>query len=283
MKNLIKHKEGEPSFVTWIKKRISNNLNFIALFQGPTGIGKSWSALKIAYDLDKEFEVSQVAFDFRGVMQIINAVWFKEKKLKVIIFDEAQCDLSNREWQSLTNKLMNYLLSTFRHQNIILLFTSPYSDFMDSHSRKLLHCIFDCRGTDKKKKANLIRPKLQQYNPKMKKFYEHGLYVIHDNGVDKLNNWWVGRPPEHLIVPYEKKKEAFTDKLNNDILAQLSKDDHKDDRKKLTDIQEEILITLAQHEGNAKRTAEALKIKLDMVYFHRRQAEKKNYSWKEFI
>ena len=98
MKNLIKKKQGEFSFITWIKKRINHNLNFLALFSGATGIGKSWSALSIAYMLDKEFDCRQVAFDFKGVMQIINADWFKEKKMKVIIFDEAQTDISNREW-----------------------------------------------------------------------------------------------------------------------------------------------------------------------------------------
>ena len=282
MRNLIMKRDGEASFVTWIKKRIKMNLNFLALFQGPTGIGKSWTALSIAYQLDDGFGIENVAFDFRGVMNIINAEWFRNKKIKVILFDEAQCDISNREWQSLTNRLMNYLLSTFRHQNIILLFTSPYSDFLDSHSKKLLHCIFDCRGTNRKKQSSKIRPLIQQYNPKRQKFYEHSLYVITKTSTEKLKYWDVCKPPEHLIKPYEEAKTRFTDKLNRNIMQQLENDANKDKRKELTKIQHDVMFTLAKCNGNTKKSAELLGMNVDNIYFHQRYAKKKGYKWEEF-
>lgn len=221
MKNIVLKKPGENSWIRYIKGRIRNNLNFIGLFEGPTGIGKSWSAIRIAWEIDPSFEARQIAFSFERIMKIINADWFKKKKWKVIVFDEAQTDINSRTWQSLTNKLMNYLLSTFRHQNIILLFTTPYSDFIDLSSRKLLHCIFVCKGWDKKSKKSLIRPKLQQYNSKMKKFYEHSLYVKTGKGAAKLIHWSVDVPPPHLIDPYEKAKTKFTHALNLDIQEQL--------------------------------------------------------------
>ncbi len=222
MKNIVLYKKGEQSWIRYIQKRIKNNLNFLALAQGSTGIGKSWAMIKIAYDLDNSFEARQIAFNFKQVMEIINSDWFKKKKIKIIVFDEAQIDISNRQWQSLTNKLMNYLLSTFRHQNIILLFTSPYVDFLDSSAKKLIHCVFDCKGWDKKTSKSLIRPKLQQYNAKMKKMYEHSLYVIRDGKTNKFIYWKVGKPPEHLIIPYEKAKIEFTNKLNKSILEELN-------------------------------------------------------------
>jgi len=216
------HKQGEQSFILWIKKRIENNLNLLLLTQGSTGIGKSWVELRMAYDIDNTFEIRQVAFTFREVMEILNSDWFYKKKWKIILFDEAQTDISNRQWQSLSNKLMNYLLSTFRHRNIILLFTSPYSDFLDSQSMKLMHVILDCKGWNKKTKKSLVRPKLLQYNSKLKKFYEHSLFVIKDGKTNKLINWWINKPPEHLIKPYEEKKLEFTTKLNKMILAELT-------------------------------------------------------------
>jgi replication-associated recombination protein RarA len=73
MKNVIMHKPGEQSFVRWIKKRIDDNLNFLAIFEGSPGAGKSWSALSIAYAIDPEFNPrDQVAFSFRDLMRIIN-------------------------------------------------------------------------------------------------------------------------------------------------------------------------------------------------------------------
>lgn len=220
-------KEGEASFITWIKKRINHNLNFLSILEGPTGSGKSWTGLSIAYQIDPVFDVKeQIAFDFKSMMRIINKFNNKEnplhkKKYKIVLFDEAQTNLSNRDWQSRINKLFLYLLSTFRHQNIIVLFTSPYSDFLDSASMKLLHAKFELKGWNKKTRHAHIRPKILQYNSKMKKFYEHSLHVIRNRMVNKMQDWLVIAPPEHLIIPYEEMKTEFTNQLNAKITAEL--------------------------------------------------------------
>jgi hypothetical protein len=183
----------------------------------------SWAMLSVAYQIDPTFEIRQVAFSFQEVMEILNADWFKKKKWKIIFFDEPQTDISNRTWQSITNRLLNYLISTFRHQNCILLFATPYSDFIDSQTQKLLHCKFVIKSHSRKTKLTTIRPKLQQYNSKMKKFYEHSLMVSSKKGVFKMTQWKVPKPPQLLIDPYEEKKLEFTSELNKDILIQLEK------------------------------------------------------------
>jgi len=244
MKNVIMAKPGEDSFVRWIKKRVDNNLNFLCLFEGPPGSSKSWSALSIARQIDPEFNPrEQVAFNFKELMRIINKfndveiidaynklqnlniqvtiTPLHKRKYKLVIFDEAQTNLNNREWQSKVNKLFNYLLSTFRHQNIIVLFTSPYSDFLDSASMKLLHAKFELRGWNKKTGKAHIRPKLLQYNSKMKKFYEHSLFVIANGKMNKLVNWFIDKPSDDLTIPYEQMKTAFTQALNKKITAEL--------------------------------------------------------------
>jgi hypothetical protein len=167
-------------------------------------------------------------------MQIINADWFKKKEWKIIVFDEPQVSISNRQWQSLTNKLFNYLLSTFRHINCILLFATPYADFIDIASQKLLHCKFEVKGHSAKTNLTTIRPKLLQYNSKLHKTYEHSLWVMHKGylgGSTKLTKWNVPKPPQHLINPYEEKKTAFTSKLNKSIQKQLDVMDEKQIKK----------------------------------------------------
>lgn len=269
MKNLIMYQEGVPSWVAWIRKRIKSNLNFLAIAEGPTGIGKSWAMLSIAYSIDEEFEPRQVAFSFREVMQILNSDWFNKKKWKIIIFDEAQTDISNRKWQSLTNNLMNYLLSTFRHRNVILLFTSPYSDFIDIGTMKLMHCKFEIRGHNTNTQKTKIRPKLLQYNSKLQKFYEHSLYVIRDNNTEKLEMWFVPKPPAHLITPYEHKKVEFTTELNKKILADL---DRVNDSKPKTILdtgtikQREAKRLYFKYNGDVKKIASDLCISMDSVY-----------------
>jgi len=202
-------------------------------------------------------------------MEIINSEWFNEKKWKVIIFDEAQADISNRQWQSLTNKLMNYLLSTFRHRNIILLFTSPYSDFLDSQTMKLMHCKFEIRGHSRKTGKTHIRPKLLQYNSKQKKFYEHSLYVINKGRYNKLIYWELEKPPEHLIKPYEEAKTKFTENLNRDILNDLNAFEKKSNEKSILDKgttkQREAKRLYVKYDGNVKKVAEILGINVKNV------------------
>lgn len=279
MKNIVLYKKGEFSWVRYIKKRILNNLNFLAIAEGPTGIGKSWFLISLAHELDSEFESRQIAFSFQKVMEIINSDWFQKKKWKIIIFDEAQTEISNRQWQSLTNKLMNYLLSTFRHQNIILLFTSPYSDFLDSQTMKLIHCKFEVRSHSRRTKQTRVRPKLLQYNPQKKKFYEHSLFTIKDGKAEKIVYWKINKPPKHLIEPYEKDKVEFTDKLNKDILEELSHIREKkiDTRKPLTELQRKSLLAYKKI-GNQKEVGKLLGITQDSVSRCIKSARKKGYT-----
>lgn len=285
MKNIIMAKDGEDSWIRWIKKRIHHNLNFLAIFEGPPGIGKSWSALSIAHSIDSSFNPrEQVAFSFKELMRIINkfndkTTELSKRKYKVIVFDEAQTDLSNREWQSKVNKLFNYLLSTFRHQQIILLFTSPYSDFIDSASMKLIHCKFEVKGWNKKTRKTQLRPKLLQYNPNMKKFYYHSLYVIAHKKVNKLVHWFIDSPPQHIIEPYEAMKSAFTLALNKEITQELEDADKEQetDHKPLTAMQQAVYDGWV-HGDSMEDIAKELKIGVRMAYTHLKMAKKKGYA-----
>lgn len=288
MKNMVVYKKGELSWVTYIKNRIKQNLNFLSISEGATGIGKSWVMLSLANEIDPEFSVNQVAFSFKEVMEIINADWFKKKRWKQIIFDEAQTDISNRNWQSLTNKLMLYLTSTFRHQNIILYFISPYSDFVDSATMKLIHCKFIVKGHNRRTKITTVRPKLQQYNSKMRKFYEHSLMVCSRKGTMKQTHLYLPKPPERLIIPFEKKKTDFTSSLNKDILDKLNelatknKPKNKEGRYKLnafnlTEKQEEVLI-LKKELGKGSLVAKQLGVSESVVKNRLRSAKEKGFT-----
>ena len=230
---MILYKKGESSWVRWIKKRIKNNLNLNALFTGPTGIGKSFNAIEIALEIDPEFDVTkQVAFNFPGLMRIINQFNNKtnsnlhKKKYKVVIFDEAQTSTNRRDWQSKVNKFLNHLLSTYRHQNIITFFTSPYEDFLDSAALKLFHAKFECKGWSKKTMKSRMTPKIYQYNAQRSKMYEHTLYVIKDGGTSPLSNLNVDCPPKKVTKLYEVEKFKFTNALNLKITQELEAMEH---------------------------------------------------------
>ncbi len=54
---------------------------------------------------------------------------------------------------------------------------SPYTDFIDSHTKKLIHTVFEVRGHNAKTKKVHVRPKILQYNSKLKNSMSIVLFV----------------------------------------------------------------------------------------------------------
>lgn len=208
---------GWPSY---IKKRIGENKNFIAFIGGPTGSGKTYSGLKICEMLDEKFNEDRIVFSGLELMQLLNNGNLKSGSC--ILFEEAGVAMSNRNWYSSLNKMLNYLMQTFRHRNIVLIFTSPYMDFIDAGTRKLIHAELMTDGIDYDKKTCRLKPMLIQYNSRYNKYYYKYLKMITSEGLVKIKRWSVGLATPELINAYEVKKRQFTDRLNEDILKQLS-------------------------------------------------------------
>ncbi len=252
--------ESEYSWINYIKKRIKNNKNFICILSGPTGSGKSWSALAIAEMLNKDFTVERVVFRGKELMRLVNSENLKKKTGVVIVFDEAGIDLSSRNWQSVTNRMLNFLIQTFRHRNFVLLFTAPYGDFLDLATRKLFHAEFQTVGINKAKKTVTLKPKLQQYNSAKGKWYTPFLKAVKPEiGMVKVKRWAVPKPSKELIEEYEKKKQKFTNSLNKEIEDTLENlDSGGKARKRLTDRQELILECWKQGFTNQSKIAEII-------------------------
>lgn len=276
---------GDPSWVKYVKDRIKKKKNFLSLHVGPTGSGKSYSALSFGLQLDKDFGPDRVVMSMRELMQLINDKGSKLKPGSVILWDEAGIDASNRNWQGITNKLINFLLQTFRHKRFILLMTVPYMDFVDANTRKLFHAEFTCLSIDYKTKTAKVKPQLIQYNSRNKKFYYKYLRIRTLRGASPVKAWNIHAPPQWLIELYEDKKNEFTAKLNKDILTQLDtiekRKDSAQEREELTPLQEKTLKLMAQYK-DAELVAEQMGLTSRTIYFHISQAKKKSYNVEEF-
>jgi len=279
----ITKEKDEAYWVKYIKGRIEKNKNFLGFIGGQTGSGKTYAGIEICRQLSPDFTPDDIFFGFRPLMQRVN-----EDKLKAghpILFDEAGIDISSKTWQSLTNRMINFLLQTFRHKRLILIFTSPYLDFIDASTRKLFHAEFITERINYTNETCMLKPQLIQYNAKLRKFYYKYLRVaIPKRGVLPLKAWNIPKPPQWMIDEYEKKKKEFTKKLNKDILKQLDDLETKKDpnyRKPLTPLQQKCMELIAKY-NDINQVAAEIGISIKTAYFHISQAHKKGYANSEF-
>ena len=205
----------------YIKYRVyKQNKNFLCCIVGATGSGKSYTSISLAEQLNEKFSDEYIIFNPKDFMKLI----VDEEKTPmgtVIIYDELGVSMSARNWQSITNKIINYVLQTFRHRKLIVFFTVPDSQFVDKQTRKLFHAMFEMRSINIDKGYSVIKPKFIQTNPATGKVYHKYLRVINEKGMIPLSRVKIEMPNKELSVKYEKKRSQFTAKLNRDILEEI--------------------------------------------------------------
>lgn len=205
----------------YIKSRVEKNQNFVVLFVGQTGTGKSYGAMSLAEEIDPGFNVDRVVFSAQEFIDVLN----KDKSMvkgSVIMWDEAGVGMPAREWYSLSNKVISYVVQTFRVKGYILIMTTPSLRYIDSQIRSLFHGI--CEMIDPSvygdvfgwgKYMHLVHdPKegktMMQYPIIMD---EHKRVMKLKGRTPKHGNILFGKPSEEMIADYEPKKKEFTDNL----------------------------------------------------------------------
>jgi len=245
----------------YLRYKIKNNNNYISVFAGGTGSGKSWAALSLGDMVDPNFSIDNVVFtplDFiRRVDHLIN----DGQKGAVIIFDEAGTEgMSSRDWHSEGNKSINSLLQTFRSNNLILIITVPYASFIDSRARKLCDSIVQfyngsVNKSDKISAAKIQKIQASQYNDKILMPYPK--FKTRD-GVIQVKSVAFPSPPRKLINEYEKRKADFNKHVRVKAESGMRPEQYEAqvDGVILTDVQKEIYDLYAVEGKSQKEIAE---------------------------
>jgi len=294
---------GKPKPNSWAKwfvgRTMRNNNNNLVSVIGKTGSGKTWSAISICEIMSEldgvPFGVEHIVFSLKELMDLINSGTLKRGSK--IIFDEPQCSISAREFQSEANKVFNFLLSTFRHRNLSLFFCTPFESLLDKNTRRLFHCRIETLSVNHKKNTCRLKPRYLEYSDFKAEPYRKQLIVIYKDKemssgykADKLFFWDIPKPSKDLIEKYEAKKLAFTNKLNENISARLQKyedsgksmtAEQKAERKPLTDRQRGVMELLAQG-LTQQQVADKTGLEQSAVSRHKIASEKKGYTIQEF-
>lgn len=289
--NSVNEEEKSPILVEYIKDRIYNkNKNFLMIFVGSTGSGKSYGALKLAEILDKDFNINYCCFKAKEFMNVINSLIERTEKGevikgRVILWDEFGVEHNAREFMTISNRVINYFFQTSRHLNLIVIMTVPLLSFIDSATRKLVHGIAEMQGINSRTKTATVKVKMLQTNvltgkeyPKYLRYRKKG-----KNLVAKRLSFHL--PSKELLQAYEKKKKEFTTQLNKDIMTRLLKEETKEVRKfkELTPNQKILVNLLSKH--GTKEVADLLKINRSTLYKEMEQLNKKgiyfNAVWRD--
>jgi biotin operon repressor len=231
----------EGYFIQYVRSRIARNKNFMVAITGPTGSGKTFAGIGWAIALNPDWRPrTGCVFSVKEfLLRVQNP---DTKSGDVILFDEAGVGMNSRTWFSVQNRVMNYLMQTFRHRNLIIIFTSPDLSFMDSASRKMLHCHAETMRMNIEKKTNTLKPLFIQVNQRTGDMYFKYLrIVIPGAGIMPLKSVTIRRAPSDIIEEYEEMKREFTDSLNAGLLAQIEELDERERGPILSDRQQQLI------------------------------------------
>jgi len=192
------------------RKIHGKNKNFLVCFVGSPGSGKSYSAVKFAYDMDRavdgspRFDESRIVFKPSDYMRLV------KKNLPAgsfIVFDEVGVGVNARDWYSQINKLISYTTQTFRYKNLGVCFTVPALSFLDKQIRLLLHALVIMKDTSPKTKRAYGVWEWMTYSEYSGKVY-HPRPRFYENGKKyKVQSVSFALPPKDLVKAYEKKKQ----------------------------------------------------------------------------
>ena len=287
------------TWARWLVGRtMRQNKNNLVSVVGPTGSGKTYSAISICEIMSKldgvPFTIDHIVFSLLELMELINSG--KLKRGSKILFDEPQVSISARDFQSEANKVFNFLLSTFRHRNLTLFFCTPFETLLDKNTRKLFHVRIETLSINRDRETCRLKPRFIEYSDFKSEPYRKQMIVLFRNKFgnatsEKLFFWEVGLPNKELIEAYEQKKMDFTNRLNENILVRLKKFDasgksitadqnEEVERKPLTPPQEKVMKVLANH--TFPETSKILGLALSTIHQSKTLAMKKGYTLEEF-
>jgi hypothetical protein len=239
-----------------IRKRLFElNQNWLSVFTGRTGSGKSFSAIHLAAGIDPNFCIDNVVFTPKEFLERLNSG--ELKKGSCVVFDEAGVGMAAREWSSIQNKLLSYVLQTFRYENLAVIFTVPSMAFVDVHARRLIHSIFETLRIDRQTNEVICKYLEVEYSPREPDHpYFHFARVYNPETMKsvKITRLHIGKPPQSLIDKYEAKKQKYATTLKEECYDMLKAKDDK--AKKPEETKKALIIRMKKQGVKMKKIAE---------------------------
>jgi len=211
----------------YMNRMMANNKNYLCVVTGATGSGKSYSCLRLSelwykfYFKNREFPIENICFSVEALVKRLNSG--KLKKGDVLIAEEIGIGANAKNFQSTTNKALQFILQSFRSLNIIVLFNVPHFSFFDKTARMLMHSHFQTLKIDKQKEDCILKPYFLNISQQTGKIYTKWLRIKRNGITTKITRLRLHKPTKELLIHYEQGKEDFVKTLINEMQVIMAK------------------------------------------------------------
>lgn len=206
----------------------SDKQHEICLWEGPTGVGKSYAALDamwstslyLAYvkgrDPEDYFTIDNVAIITpEEVLRVAKSMQIHQ----LYCLDDIGVGLSSRKWNQKSNEVINNIMMTFRTLNNLLTLTVPNKKMVDVNARRLTH--HKVIMESKLEKYGISMGKLSTVEYQYHKDTDGAIYpFIRYNG-KKYNKCMFELPPKFLMREYDKRRKEIEEQNREETLAEL--------------------------------------------------------------
>lgn len=192
--------------------------NAFVIIAGKPQSGKSSLALKIAlevdpdFDLENHFAIGQPSEFFR-VLKVM-----PRKRGEVRVLDEAGVGASSRRFMSRENVNLSAIHQTEGVFGRVTILVAPYVSLIDRHQRMMADLEITTLPRDVKNNKIRFKAEMVQHNAKLGKTYYHGLRAVFPDGRRRrVKSWKYSMPPADRLERYHERANAFKAELTKQL------------------------------------------------------------------
>lgn len=212
--------------VPWLLRRIWDRINkhnehFMGVVVGKEGSGKSYTAVKIASEIDPTFNADRVIFDVQELLSVLAEGEHEPGNFYVL--DEAGVQLGVRTWQDRGQVLANQALQLIRDHNLGLIFTLPRLGELDSQAEGRLQAFLELT---EKVEGEYVAGKWKWMDPdranQTGKIYKKFPRRVVNGRTIRIRKVAFRPPDPEIIEPYQEKKSKFQEQFYERTISALS-------------------------------------------------------------
>jgi len=112
---------------------LEQNRNWQVLICGPPGTGKTYTGIRIAEMLDRNFTADKIVFDTLDLIETLESC----KAREFIIYDEAEA-FSSRQSQRSENIVLSKIIAMMRFTQMNIIYCLPHMKMIDINARRVI-------------------------------------------------------------------------------------------------------------------------------------------------